>query len=347
MSPQFGFSPRLLNVFRRSTVLIVATSLILLTSIFVIQEKVNSATSATTIVTCVNKKTGAMRLLLRGSCNTKIELIVHWSHAGPEGELGEVGPSGPSGPQGSTGVQGVMGERGPSGPAGPMGPMGPTGSAGTAGAAGSTGTTGSTGATGGQGSAGTGGTDSSFGFVPKNVCGSAGNSACTLGSKGPGGGTIVFIDFHNMYPAFDYQELAPVGWNGTTDDPLVAWCDNTTTSVNPTRNVYPFWVGRQIGQGATNTNDILALCTSGAGVLAHNYHSTNNGVTYTDWILPVLGALMGAYINNFGAGSFEAEVYWTSSEYSATQAWSTDFGQFDQAVLSKSELHAVRPMRHF
>lgn len=343
MSPRFRLSPRWMNFFRNSTVLLVATSLVILTSVFVIVDKVSSATSSTTIVTCVNKKTGLMRLLTKGSCNTKTETVLKWARLGPENEDGEIGPTGPTGPtgpigpsgptgaqgeQGSQGFQGLVGQRGPSGPQGLAGP-------------------GAQGAQGAQGPAGTGGTDSSFGFVPKYICGAAGNSLCSLGSEGPGGGTVVYIDFHNTYANLDYVEIAPIGWNGTSDDPQVPWCDNTTTSVNPTRNAYPRWIGRELGQGVTNMNDILALCSSGAGVLARSYHPTHNGVTYADWNLPVLVSMTQTYVSNFGAGSLEGEIYWTSSEYSATQAWATDFSQFDQPILNKAEAHAVRPARHF
>lgn len=331
---------------RLSTVLLSLLSLILLTSIFVIEERTHSATSSTTIVTCANKKTGLMRLLTKGSCSTKLETVVHWAHLGPEGELGEVGPSGPTGaigpsgpqgiqglqgiqgPQGLQGIQGLIGERGPAGPVGigSQGPQGPQGPGGVA---------------------GTNAVDISNGFVQLYVCGSSGTSKCVLGAEGPAGGTIIFVDYNNEYSDFDFRELAPIGWNGTSDDPEVAWCNDTTTQVDPVNGIYPYWKDRVQGHGSINTSNMLAVCTSGAAVLVHNYHPTRNGVTYSDWALPALAGLLQIWHYEFGAGIIEGEVYWSSSEYSATQAWTTNFSQFDQPVALKSELHAVRPSRKF
>lgn len=340
MSQRTDFEFRSPSTWRHSLVFLTSIALIIVTSIFVIEDKARSASSTSTLVACANLKTGAMRLLLRGSCSGKNEKTIFWTIKGDRGAQGNAGPSGP------TGATGSQGATGPQGAVGMQGPTGSTGSQGSQGSQGSTGSTGSTGATGTTGSQGTSAANA-VGFVPQSVCGASGASPCSLGSEGPGGGSIIFIDNFNLYPGFTYIELAPIGWDGTEDDPYVAWCDNTTTSVNPSRNSYPYWEGRLIGQGLANTNDMLALCSSGAAVLARSYHSTNNGVTYTDWYLPTLGALMWNYISDFGAGTLEAEIYWSSSEYSATQAWGVNFLQFDQPALGKGELHGVRPVRTF
>lgn len=341
MSRQTDFDFRSPSTWRHSVGFVTSVALVLVGSVFVIEEKARSATSSTTIVTCANKQTGDLRILTKGSCNTKTETVFHWAHEGPSGEPGEVGPSGPSGPtgpqgpggpQGPEGMQGIAGFTGPTGPSGPSGPMGPQGPQGIPGT---------------QGPAGVSPPDTSNGFVQKYVCGSSGTEKCVLGSMGPAGGTVIFVDYNNEYPDFDYRELAPIGWNGTTDDPVVPWCNNTTTQVDPVNGVYPYWKDRVQGHGGTNTANMLAVCTSGAAVLVHNYHAVHNGVTYSDWALPALAGLLQIWHYEFGAGLMEGEVYWSSSEYSATQAWTTDFSQFDQAILNKSESHAVRPSRKF
>ena len=61
--------------------------------------------------------------------------------------------------------------------------------------------------------------------------------------------------------------------------------------VDPVNAVYPYWKNRIQGYGSTNTSNMLAVCTSGAAVLVHNYRPTHNGVTYTDWALPALAGL--------------------------------------------------------
>lgn len=313
---------------------------------FVIVERVQSATSSTTIVTCADRKTGDLRILTRGSCNPRTETVFHWAHEGPEGEPGEVGPTGPpgpTGPQGEVGPVGPMGPQGIQGLAGERGPIGPQGPAGFS----VQGPSGPQGPQGPQGVAGSNAVDISNGFVQKYICGSSGTEKCVLGAMGPGGGTVIFVDYNNEYPNFDYRELAPIGWNGTSDDPSVAWCDNTTTQIDPVNGVYPYWKDRIQGQGSTNTANMLAVCTSGAAVLVHNYRPTHNGVTYSDWALPALAGLVQVFDYEFGNGLIEGEVYWSSSEYSATKAWAVNFLSFDQPTLDKTELHAVRPSRKF
>lgn len=347
MSSPSGNTPKWLPTYRKSTVALMATSLVLITSLFVIEERARSATSSTTIVTCANQKTGDLRILTKGSCNTKTETVFHWAHEGPEGEPGEVGPTGPEGPTGPPGPKGPEGPMGPEGMQGITGLTGPTGPMGPAGPAGAQGAQGPQGPAGPGGAAGVSPVDVSNGFVQKYICGSSGTEKCVLGAKGPGGGTIIWIDETNEYPTKDYGELAPIGWNGTADDPLVPWCDNTTTSVNPTKNAYPYWAGRLLDSGLANTNEMVTLCASGAGNLARSYHSTNNGVTYTDWYLPTLQRLVLMFGENFGVGQLEGETYWSSSEYSATQAWTESFLAYDQPLTNKGESHAVRPVRSF
>lgn len=347
MSSPSENTPKWLPAYRKLTVAFAATSFILITSFFVIEERARSATSSTTIVTCANKKTGDLRILTKGSCDTKTEIVFHWAHEGPEGEPGEVGPTGPEGPTGPPGPRGPEGPQGPEGMQGITGLTGPTGPRGPAGPAGAAGAQGPTGPQGPQGPAGANAVDTTNGFVQLYVCGPSGTSKCVLGAEGPAGGIVIFVDYHNDYPNFDYREVAPIGWNGTSDDPEVAWCNNTTTQIDPVNGVYPYWADRVQGHGSTNTSNMLAACTSGAAVLVHNYHPTHNGVTYSDWALPALGGLLQIYNYDFGAGIMEGEVYWSSSEYSATHAWTTNFMQFDQAIAPKSELHAVRPSRKF
>ena len=46
-------------------------------------------------------------------------------------------------------------------------------------------------------------------------------SAHKIGSNGPGGGFIFFVDLYDQYPGFTYLEAAP------NDIAAVAWCNNT------------------------------------------------------------------------------------------------------------------------
>ena len=94
-----------------------------------------SQSSGTSVTTCYNKKTGAMRYLVKGKCK-KSETTL---------SIGQVGPQGPAGANGTNGAQGATG------PAGAQGSTGPAGLDGTAVNVGATGATGATGARGPSG----------------------------------------------------------------------------------------------------------------------------------------------------------------------------------------------------
>lgn len=91
---------------------------------------------------------------------------------------------------------GPAGERGPIGLTGTTGPQGPGGGSGPAGAAG---------ATGPAGAASAGGSK----ITELSICGAGGTSLCTIGSQGPGGGLIFFVDYNDQYAGFNYLEAAP------------------------------------------------------------------------------------------------------------------------------------------
>ena len=56
-----------------------------------------SNTSSTGFTFCVNKKSGALRQLLKGSCTTKTENTLVMGAQGPQGVQGESGPQGEPG----------------------------------------------------------------------------------------------------------------------------------------------------------------------------------------------------------------------------------------------------------
>ena len=71
-------------------------------------------------------------------------------------------------------------------------------------------------------------------------------TAYKIGSRGPGGGWIFFVDLYDQYPGFTYLEVAP------TDIVAVPWCNNTTTSIPATGG----WAGKGVGKGKANTTAI-------------------------------------------------------------------------------------------
>jgi hypothetical protein len=83
----------------------------------------HSETDAAAVNGCVNKTTGALRILLDTDpkiCNSQ-ETLLTWNVEGPQG------PAGPKGNQGAQGVPGPQGTPGPQGVAGPKGDQGTKG----------------------------------------------------------------------------------------------------------------------------------------------------------------------------------------------------------------------------
>jgi hypothetical protein len=81
-----------------------------------------SATKSKAITGCYSKKTGDLRIAVKGKkkCR-KGEKRVRWNKRGPRGLSG---PQGGSGPRGAQGEPGIQGEAGPQGPAGLSGAEG-------------------------------------------------------------------------------------------------------------------------------------------------------------------------------------------------------------------------------
>ena len=116
------------------------------------------------IVVCVNRYTGALRMLFRGNCVASTESEVRWNVQGPPGEgEGAVGPPGPPGPPGQDGAQGPPGPPGPPGTPGQDGAQGPPGPPGQDGAQGPPGPPGQDGAQGPPGPPGPPGEDGAAG----------------------------------------------------------------------------------------------------------------------------------------------------------------------------------------
>ena len=166
------------------------------------------------------------------------------------------------------------------------------------------------------------------------TCG-AGTEACKIGATGPGGGWIFFVDKDDEYPGFDYLEAAP------TDIPAVVWCDNTINSIPAVAG----WTANAVGSGEANTTAMLGVCLSGAAYEANQYVTA----TKSDWFLGSEGEMMLMYINLrlVGVGGFANSYYWSSSEYSTTNAVYQAFDCGTQDNNGKSYTNLVRAVRAF
>jgi hypothetical protein len=162
---------------------------------------------------------------------------------------------------------------------------------------------------------------------------------------------VFFIDYYDQYPSFcaagdcNYLEASPADVDEAGSDFTSAWCSDTTNSLGLTG-----WDKSAIGAGRTNTTTADTTCSSGAIQTAVDYASSFNGVAKDDWWLPSIGELMAMYWNlrQAGVGSFSADYYWSSSESSATHAWSQLFDYGTQHnFLGKTGSSRVRPVRGF
>jgi len=181
-----------------------------------------------------------------------------------------------------------------------------------------------------------------------------------LGSKGPGGGTV-FYDAGSAQTWGRYLEVAPANWAGSRD-PLIWWCNLPGEMGGPAPAT-----GKAIGDGASNTDLIVKMCTAGAAVTARAYR----GGGKSDWFLPSLGELQtlclyangqtvktapsGCGHGKLGAG-YEAWDYWSSSALNGDMASTIAFltGYIDYQMWSGTSLGGntlsetgVRPIRAF
>lgn len=108
--------------------------------------------------------------------------------------------------------------------------------------------------------------------------------------------------------------------------------------------------GIVVGTGKQNTADIVAGCSE-AGITAKICSDLIlNG--YDDWFLPSKDELNLLYTNlhHHNLGSFSQDVYWSSTEESANEAWVQDFssgGHQGPASKTHAVSHPVRAIRTF
>jgi len=81
--------------------------------------------------------------------------------------------------------------------------------------------------------------------------------------------------------------------------------------------------GTAIGTGNQNTIDIMTGCNE-AGIAARLCGDLVLG-GYSDWYLPSKDELNKLYINRVVIGGFANSRYWSSSEFSGSDAWDQDF----------------------
>jgi len=107
-----------------------------------------------------------------------------------------------------------------------------------------------------------------------------------------------------------------------------------------------------VGAGLKNTSIIIANQgpvdgNAFAATVCNEYSVTIGGVTYGDWYLPSKYELNLLYLQKAVVGGFANSYYWSSSEYSASYAWSQYFGSNNQYYDYKYNAFYVRAVRAF
>ena len=176
----------------------------------------------------------------------------------------------------------------------------------------------------------------------KNICGDNGTTACAVGLKGPGGGSVFMTPSTLGNTSGLFYEAAPSTWSSPSGDPNSAWCNNTNTVLGIGSTV----TGTGAMDGAAKTTVMLGVCTSGAANLAAAYTATVNGVVYGDWFLPSKGELNQMYVNQTVNDDYGI-AYWSSSEVDDNIAWGQNFSGGDQGNYFKYGTPYVRPIRSF
>jgi hypothetical protein len=156
-----------------------------------------------------------------------------------------------------------------------------------------------------------------------------------VGDFGPAGGWI-FYDKGRITNGWRYLEAAPAEAKFTAE-----WGAYEKT-VGGT--------GNGIGTGKRNTELIVALLRrTGESDKAAQLCDSLSIEGYDDWFLPSKDELDLMYKNlkAKGLGEFGNTWYWSSSEYSAFNAWTQRFSDGSQPNYTKPDMYSVRAVRAF
>ncbi len=103
--------------------------------------------------------------------------------------------------------------------------------------------------------------------------------------------------------------------------------------------------GTAISTGNQNTIDIEAGCPD-AGIAADVCANLVSG-GYDDWYLPSRDELNKLYLNRAIIGNFTTNIYWSSSENTANNAYGQNFNDGTISTLNKNNNNYVRAIRSF
>ena len=185
--------------------------------------------------------------------------------------------------------------------------------------------------------------EESFDIHDPESGGEGGNGAglYSIGSIGPAGGWIFYINPSADEDGWTYLEAAPADLDGD-----FKWSTVLESSGAD---------GTAAGTGYGNTQAIVSQneYTESAAQACINHHVPHNSMVFDDWFLPSKDELNYMYLNlkAVGSGGFYNKSYWSSSEHSKTTAWSQHFNngteEGDTPNPNKELERSVRPVRSF
>ena len=176
------------------------------------------------------------------------------------------------------------------------------------------------------------------------------NGECSLGSVGPGGGKVFYINAsgfscgQTLAQTCRYLEAAPNTWNGGSSDPAFIWADpgNDSTLIGATAQ------RTAIGSGYANT---IAIINQGNGVntsagAVRNY----NGGGLNDWYLGNVNEMIALDASQAYVSPVVQNYYATSEETNAS--FRRIYGMVDNSNWSghsknTSNISSTRPIRAF
>jgi hypothetical protein len=177
--------------------------------------------------------------------------------------------------------------------------------------------------------------------------------AYKVGDRGPGGGIVYYISTTPNTEAtpWKYLEAATDTWYDNIQDPIISWCSNSTNFVpplvGPPASPATIQTSIAIGAGSSNTQKMLLGCTSGAA----NTVAAYRGGGLSDWFLPSKDELKELHLvrATSGLGFFRqgGVAYWSSSEFSATNALYVIFDSAGTVGNFSKGGGLIRPIRAF
>ncbi len=169
----------------------------------------------------------------------------------------------------------------------------------------------------------------------------------SLYGKTYAGGFIFYVDVDNRMDAKEGLVAAMEDLPGTFTWGCISE-DSEATNVQSNPAYPETMTGARVGDGATNTQLILnsACVSSGSAAAACALFVSNN---YDDWFLPSREAIIWMHytLKEKGHVEFEGTSYWTSTEFSFSNAWLYGFNGGNPQSMLKESIVKVRPVRAY